>query len=105
MDIGDGEQFMFIRKMIPDVDFKNSTAIIPETNITLDIKNAPDGTYNSSQTDVFVKTQAATVNNRTEQLYFRLRGRQMRFKIASDDLEVTWRLGSPRVDIRPDGRR
>jgi len=105
MDIGDGEQFMFIRKMIPDVDFKNSTAIIPETNITLDIKNAPDGTYNSSQTDVFVKTQAATVNNRTEQLYFRLRGRQMRFKIESDDLEVTWRLGSPRVDIRPDGRR
>ena len=105
MDIGDGEQFMFIRKMIPDVDFKNSTAIIPETNITLDIKNAPDGTYNSSQTDVFVKTQAATVDNRTEQLYFRLRGRQMRFKIESDDLEVTWRLGSPRVDIRPDGRR
>mgnify|MGYP003671490741 FL=1 len=105
VDIGDGEQFMFIRKMIPDVDFKNSTAIIPETNITLDVKNAPDGTYSSSQTDAFVKTQAATVDNRTEQLYFRLRGRQMRFKIGSDELEVTWRLGSPRVDIRPDGRR
>ena len=105
MDIGDGEQFMFIRKMIPDVDFKNSTAILPETNITLDVKNAPDGTYNSSQTDAFVKTQAAAVGARTEQLYFRLRGRQMRFKISSDELEVTWRLGSPRVDIRPDGRR
>ena len=105
MDIGDGEQFMFIRKMIPDVDFKNSTAILPETNITLDVKNAPDGTYNSSQTDAFVKTQAAAVSARTEQLYFRLRGRQMRFKISSDELEVTWRLGSPRVDIRPDGRR
>ena len=105
MDIGDGEQFMFIRKMIPDVDFKNSTAILPETNITLDVKNAPDGTYTSSQTDAFVKTQAAAVSLRTEQLYFRLRGRQMRFKISSDELEVTWRLGSPRVDIRPDGRR
>ena len=105
MDIGDGEQFMFIRKMIPDVDFKNSTAILPETNITLDVKNAPDGTYNSSQTDAFVKTQAAAVSARTEQLYFRLRGRQMRFKISSDELEVTWRLGSPRVDIRSDGRR
>ena len=105
MDIGDGEQFMFIRKMIPDVDFKNSTAILPETNITLDVKNAPDGTYSSSQTDAFVKTQAAAVGARTEQLYFRLRGRQMRFKISSDELEVTWRLGSPRVDIRSDGRR
>ena len=105
MDIGDGEQFMFIRKMIPDVDFKNSTAILPETNITLDVKNAPDGTYSDSQTDAFVKTQAAAVNARTEQLFFRLRGRQMRFKIASDELEVTWRLGSPRVDIRSDGRR
>ena len=105
MDIGDGEQFMFIRKMIPDVDFKNSTAILPETNITLDVKNAPDGTYSDSQTDAFVKTQAAAVNARTEQLFFRLRGRQMRFKIGSDELEVTWRLGSPRVDIRSDGRR
>lgn len=105
IDIGDGEQFMFIRRMIPDVDFKTSTAILPETNITIDVKNAPDGTYSSSQTDVFVKTQAASVNARTEQLYFRLRGRQMRFKISSDELGVDWRLGSPRIDIRPDGRR
>jgi hypothetical protein len=105
IDIGDGEQFMFIRRMIPDVDFKNSTANLPETNITIDVKNAPDGTYSSSQTDVFVKTQAASVNDRTEQLYFRLRGRQMRFKIASDELGVDWRLGSPRIDIRSDGRR
>ena len=105
IDIGDGEQFMLIRRMIPDVDFKNSTANLPETNITIDVKNAPDGTYSSSQTDVFVKTQAASVNDRTEQLYFRLRGRQMRFKIASDELGVDWRLGSPRIDIRSDGRR
>lgn len=105
VDIGDGEQFMFIKKMIPDVDFKNSTAILPEANITVDVKNAPDGTFNKSQTDAFVSTSIAPVGNRTEQLDFRLRGRQMRFKISSDDLEVTWRLGSPRIDIRPDGRR
>ena len=105
IDIGDGEHFMFLRKMIPDVDFKNSTAILPEANITLDMKNAPDGTYNDSQTDAFVSTTAAAVANRTEQLDFRLRGRQMRFKIESDDLEVTWRLGSPRIDLRQDGRR
>jgi len=105
MDIGDGEQFMLLRKMIPDVDFRDSTAILPDVNITLDVKNAPDGTYSKTETDAFVKTQAAAVDARTEQLYFRLRGRQMRFKIESEDLGVTWRLGSPRLDIRPDGRR
>ncbi len=96
---------MLLSRMIPDVDFKASTAILPDVNITLDVKNAPDGTYRRSQTDAFVKTQAASVDDRTEQLYFRLRGRQMRFKIASDELGVDWRLGSPRIDIRPDGRR
>ena len=105
IDIGDGQQFMFVTRMIPDVDFKDSTALLPDVNITLDIKNAPDGTYTRSETDAFVKTQAAAVDARTEQLYFRLRGRQMRFKIASDELGVAWRLGSPRLDIRPDGRR
>jgi len=105
IDIGDGQQFMFLSRMIPDVDFKDSTALLPDVNITLDVKNAPDGTYVSTQTDAFVKTQAASVDARTEQLYFRLRGRQMRFKISSDELGVDWRLGSPRLDIRPDGRR
>lgn len=105
MDIGDGEQFMLLRKMIPDVDFRTSTAVIPDVNITLDVKNAPDGTYENSQTDSFVKTQSVPVSSRTEQLFFRLRGRQMRFKIESNDTGVTWRLGSPRIDLRPDGRR
>jgi hypothetical protein len=105
IDIGDGQQFMFLTRMIPDVDFKDSTALLPDVDITLDVKNAPDGTYVSAQTDAFVKTQAASVDARTEQLYFRLRGRQMRFKISSDELGVDWRLGSPRLDIRPDGRR
>ena len=96
---------MLLRKMIPDVDFRTSTAVIPDVNITLDVKNAPDGTYENSQTDSFVKTQSVPVSSRTEQLFFRLRGRQMRFKIESNDTGVTWRLGSPRIDLRPDGRR
>ena len=105
IDIGDGEQFMFINKMIPDVDFRNSTATLPEVDLTIDMKNVPDGTYTQESTKGFVSTKVAPVSNRTEQLFFRLRGRQMRFKISSDELSVTWRLGSPRVDIRPDGRR
>ena len=93
IDIGDGERFMFINKMIPDVDFKNSTAALPEVDITLDMKNAPDGTYNQQSTKGFVSTKVAAVDNRTEQLYFRLRGRQMRFKISSDDLSGNMEVG------------
>ena len=105
VDIGDGEKFMLLRRMIPDVDFKSSTALVPAVQITLDVKNAPDGTYARTQTNSFVKTQSAVVDDRTEQLYFRLRGRQMRFRMGSDELGVDWRLGSPRLDIRPDGRQ
>lgn len=105
IDIGDGDQFILLRKMIPDVSFKNSTAALPAVDLTMAVRNAPNGTYHQTQTDEFVKTQAAPVDSRTEQLDFRLRGRQMSFKISSDTLGVTWRLGTPRIDLRPDGRR
>ena len=41
----------------------------------------------------------------TGQVYTRVRGRQLIFKISSDKLGTTWQLGAPRIDIRPDGRR
>jgi hypothetical protein len=105
LDIGEGDQFAFITRMIPDVGFRNSTASIPQVQLTLSVRNFSDGTYFDSTTQDFVKTQSAPVDQRTEQLFFRLRGRQMSFRIASDERNVTWRLGSPRVDMRTDGRR
>jgi len=105
LDIGEGDQFTFISRMIPDVDFRDSTATTPKVELTLSVRNFPDGTYFDSSTQDFVKTQAVSVEQRTEQLFFRLRGRQMSFKISSNERNVQWRLGSPRVDIRADGRR
>ena len=105
MDIGDGQQFMFISRVIPDLGFQNSTALVPKVEFTLRVRNFPDGTYFNSQTADFVKSQSVPVDQRTEQLFFRLRGRQMSLTVRSEDLETTWRLGSPRADIRPDGRR
>lgn len=105
MDIGEGDQFLFISRMIPDVTFKNSTATIPSVNLTLSVRNFSDGTYFDSSTQEYVKTQSAPVDQRTEQLFFRLRGRQMSFKLSSNERNVTWRLGSPRVDIIQDGMR
>lgn len=105
MDLEDGDNFVYMRRMIPDVSFLNSTNALPEVDLTMNVRNVPDGTYFDSTTSTFVSTQAATVNQRTEILYFRLRGRQMSFRIASDQTGTTWRLGSPRLELRSDGRR
>ena len=105
MDIGEGDQFAFISRMIPDLSFMNSTATIPKVQLTLSVRNFSNGTYFDSTTQDYVKTQSAPVDQRTEQLFFRLRGRQMSFKVSSDERNVKWRLGSPRVDMRTDGRR
>jgi hypothetical protein len=105
IDIGDGDNFMFIKRMIPDVSFMQSTETVPEVDFTVSVRNFPDGTYNESETETFVKTQAAPITDQTEQLYFRLRGRQMRIKVSSNMRNVQWRLGTPRVDARIDGRR
>jgi hypothetical protein len=105
MDLEDGDNFVYMRRMIPDVSFLNSTNALPEVDLTMNVRNVPDGTYFDSTTSTFVSTQRATVDQRTEILYFRLRGRQMSFRIASDQTGTTWRLGSPRLELRSDGRR
>ena len=98
LDIGDGEQFSLIRRVFPDVSFENSSNDSPYVDITLDVRNISGGNYLRSST-------ASYYDNNREQIDFRLRGRQLSFKLTSNLLGTTWRLGSPRIDIRPDGRR
>lgn len=97
IDIGDGEQFMFIRRVIPDLQFRDSTNADPQVDLTLRVRNYSGGAYLSTQTN--------SITNSSEQLYYRLRGRQMSVYYESDQIGTTWRLGSTRIDIRPDGRR
>jgi hypothetical protein len=105
MDLEDGDKFVYMRRMIPDVSFLNSVNPLPEVDLTMSVRNVPNGTYVESTTAAFVSTQDATVSQRTEIVYFRLRGRQMIFRISSDQSGTTWRLGSPLLEIRTDGRR
>ena len=98
LDIGDGEQFSLIRRVFPDVSFENSSNDSPYVDITMNVRNVSGGNYLKSST-------ASYYDNDRQQVDFRLRGRQMSFKLSSDLLGTTWRLGSPRIDIRPDGRR
>ena len=98
VDIGDGEQFSLIRRVFPDIAFKNSTAESPSADVTMNVRNISGGSYISSATGTYL-------NDDRQQLDFRLRGRQFSLRISCDNAQTTWRLGSPRVDLRPDGRR
>jgi len=105
IDIGDGEQFAFIRRMIPDITFRNSTALAPTVQMTLKTRNFPGGNYLQSTDKDIVKTASVPVEQYTDQVHVRLRGRSFALRVESDESGVGWRLGSPRVDVRPDGRR
>jgi len=105
MDLGEGEQFVFMRRMIPDMTFRNSSNPTPSAVMTLKVRNFPGGNYTNTNNGSVAKTASVPVEQFTEQIFVRLRGRSFAFRIETDDTGVGWRLGSPRVEIRPDGRR
>ena len=105
IDIGDGDSFAFIKRMIPDVTFRGSTAASPSANFTIKTRNFPGGDYLQSTEKQVTKTASVPVEQFTEQVHLRLRGRSFAMRVESDDSGVGWRLGSPRLDIRTDGRR
>lgn len=111
VDIEDGTQFMLVRRLIPDINFTGSTAANPTVDVTLSPRNFPGQAYqtdnaeNTGITKAVVRTSTVPVDQYTNQVFIRVRGRQMSFKIASNSLGVQWQLGMPRIDARPDGRR
>ena len=104
MDIGDGNQFSFITRIIPDLTFRDSIDNSTAT-LTLKTRNAPGGNYLNTESSSVVKSATVPVEQFTEDARVRLRGRSFALRVESSTVGVTWRLGSPRVDIRPDGRR
>jgi hypothetical protein len=113
-DIGDGHNFGFVWRIIPDITFdgsNNQTPAKPEAVFTVRPRQNPGAPYGTADTPVVESTQSYanqrnyTVQQFTEIVYTRIRGRQMAFKISSDTLGTQWQLGVPRIDVRPDGRR
>ncbi len=105
IDIGDGDQFAFIKRLIPDLTFRDSTAASPSANFTIKTRNFPGGDYLQSTEKAITKSASIPVEQFTDQVHLRLRGRSFALRVESDESGVGWRLGSPRLDIRPDGRR
>jgi len=109
-DIGDGHNFAFVYRMIPDMTFRGSTGgTTPSVTMYLQgLNNSGSGITQTGNAAVSYTGTAPSVINVDEftgQLYIRIRGRQMQMKITSTALGVQWQLGAPRVDIRADGRR
>jgi hypothetical protein len=105
-DIGDGHNFGFVWRILPDLTFENSTANTPTVNMTLyGLYNSGSGSIDSAGQPVVRGSTYVITEEFTGQIYTRVRGRQMIFKIDSNQLGTTWQLGAPRIDIRPDGRR
>ena len=104
MDIGEGDQFSFINRIIPDLTFRNSD-IGKKATLSLKARNFPGGNYLQSDSKEIAKTATVPVEQFTNDAFIRLRGRSFALRVESTETGISWRLGSPRVDIRPDGRR
>ena len=107
IDIGDGYQFTFIKQLIPDITFEGSTSNTgnPTANFILQARNGPGSTYGNTSSGSTARTATTPVEQFTDTLNVRLRGRSFNMKLESTEQGVAWKLGTPRVDIRPDGRK
>ena len=110
-DIDDGHNFAFVWRVLPDITFRGSSVANPSATLTLlPLQNSGSG-YNNpaslggSDNGAIVRSATVPVEQFTGQVNIRIRGRQMAMKIASDGVGVAWQLGSPRIDIKPDGRK
>ena len=111
-DIGDGNNFGFVYRLVPDVNFTGSTTNQPAVTMTFLPRQFTGSTYGVTNSPTITSAQNYSnttkqyiVQQFTPQIYVRARGRQMAFKISSNTLGVAWQSGTNRLDIRPDGRR
>ena len=109
-DIGDGHNFGFVWRVIPDLTFENAettpAGVLPTVSMTLQgLTNSGSGVTSTASQPVTKSNTYVITEQFTGQIYTRMRGRQMIFKISSNQINTCWQLGAPRIDIRPDGRR
>jgi hypothetical protein len=106
-DIGDGHNFGFMWRVIPDITFRGSTGESPRVMLSIKARVNSGSNYTTAFTDPTNVTRTSTVpvEQYTGQVYTRIRGRQAAFRVDSTDLEVAWQVGAMRIDVRQDGRR
>jgi hypothetical protein len=109
-DIGDGHNFAFVWRVLPDLTFEDSvaspTGVQPTVTMELfGLANSGSGVTSDASQPVARSSSYTITEAFTGMIFTRMRGRQMIFKISSNQIGTAWQLGAPRIDIRPDGRR
>jgi len=110
-DLDDGHKFMLISRMLPDISFEGSTADSPVVTMSMSaLQNSGSGfndplSESGNSSGTVTRTASSPVEKFTEQIFLRVRGRQVSFKVESSSTGIAWQLGSSRIDMRPDGRR
>lgn len=104
-DIDDGHNFGFVWRILPDLTFNGSTSNTPSALLTVKARQNSGTAYTQGDSPTVQETAALPIELYTGQVYTRIRGRQMAFKMSSTDIGVAWQMGAMRLDLRPDGRR
>lgn len=104
-DIGDGYNFGYVWRILPDLNFIGSTGASPSVTLTVRPRQNSGTNYSDADSPVVTRTATVPIQQYTGQVYTRIRGRQMAFRVDSTELGVAWQMGAMRIDLRPDGRR
>lgn len=106
VDVEDGDRWVAINQLIPDLDFRESTGASPSVEMTLKAFNYPGQGVQTSDSANAVRFSGGTVDIYTGKLDVRLTGRAFGLRVESTGVGVAWRSGAPRIDILPNkGRR
>lgn len=108
IDVADGDRFVSISRIIPDLTFNGSVTDVPSVNITVRGGDYPGEGFDQSDAASVTRTATSTTvpfEQYTNKADIRVRARAFALKIDSSDANVRWRLGSPRIEVRQDGRR
>jgi hypothetical protein len=103
-DIGDGQSYAFIRKILPDVNFAGSVTASPTVYVTVQGRKNPGGNVTTTPANAVVNASGNPITRYTDEISLRIRARQINVEMRSTDIGVKWQFGTPRIEVRPDGR-
>jgi hypothetical protein len=104
-DIDDGDKMTFCWRMLPDLTFNGSQSNTPTATVVVKPRDFSGTPYKPEPPEAVIQSVQSPVEQYTKQVFLRFRGRQMAFRIESNTIGTQWQLGSPRIDIRSDGRK
>lgn len=111
VDLGDGDRYAFVDKIVPDISFDGSTVANPKVTFAMRPRYNPGANYDATDTPDVISTQDYVAERQyevqqfTQLIYVRARGRQMALRVSSNTVGVAWQFGVPRINVRPSGRR